>query len=138
MRKSCQNVESMVDYYDDGRKNDRDEALRPLNAKPIPKRKTAVSLKEQENKRRAPLVTAAGRGTMADKIIQLAFENGIKVREDSDLAEMLATIEIDSPIPSEAFMAVAEVLSYVYRANGQPNPFNVILKNYKDEDKNKE
>lgn len=138
MRKSCQNVDSMVDYYDDGRKNDRDEALRPLNAKPIPKRKTAVSLKEQENKRRAPLVTAAGRGTMADKIIQLAFENGIKVREDSDLAEMLATIEIDSPIPSEAFMAVAEVLSYVYRANGQPNPFNAILKNYKDEDKNKE
>jgi len=117
----------MVDEYDDGRKNDRDEALRPLNAKPIPKRKTAVSLKEQENKRRAPLITAAGRGTMAEKILELAFENGIKVREDSDLAEMLAKIEIDSPIPSEAFLAVAEVLSYVYRANGQPNPFDVIL-----------
>jgi len=125
----------MVDEYDDGRKNTRDEALRPLNAKPIPKRKTAVSLKEQENKRRAPLITAAGRGTMADKILELAFENGIKVREDSDLADMLAKIEIDSPIPSEAFLAVAEILSYVYRANGQPNPFDVKLDQFgKDDD----
>lgn len=125
----------MVDEYDDGRKNTRDEALRPLNAKPIPKRKTAVSLKEQENKRRAPLITAAGRGTMAEKILELAFENGIKVREDSDLADMLAKIEIDSPIPSEAFLAVAEILSYVYRANGQPNPFDVKLDQFgKDDD----
>lgn len=130
MRKPCQNEMVMVDIYDDGSKNTRNEALKPLNAKPLPKRKTAVSLKEQENKRRAPLITAAGRGAMAEKILQLAFENGIKVREDSDLAEMLAKVEIDSPIPSEAFMAVAEVLSYVYRANGQKNPFNAILKDY--------
>ena len=39
----------------------------------------------------------------------------------------LAQIEIDSPIPSEAFMAVAEILAYVYQANGKPNPFNVLL-----------
>jgi len=135
MRKSCQNENAMIDTYDDGRNNDRNEALKPLNAKPLPKRKTAVSLKEQENKRRAPLITAAGRGTMAEKIVQLAFENGIKVREDSDLAEMLAQIEIDSPIPSEAFLAVAEVLSYVYRANGQSNPFNAILKEFNDGEK---
>jgi flagellar biosynthesis protein len=134
MRKSCQNEYAMVDITDDGKKFSRDDALKPLNAKPLPKRKTAVSLKEQENKRRAPLITAAGRGTMADKIVQLAFENGIKVRQDSDLAEMLAKVEIDSPIPSEAFMAVAEVLSYIYRANGQKNPFNAILKEYKDSD----
>ena len=135
MRKPCQNGFILVDEYDDGRKNTRDEALRPLNAKPIPKRKTAVSLKEQENKRRAPLITAAGRGTMAEKILELAFENGIKVREDSDLADMLAKIEIDSPIPSEAFLAVAEILSYVYRANGQPNPFDVKLDQFgKDDD----
>tara|TARA_B100000242_G_scaffold294318_1_gene276326 strand:- start:16430 stop:16837 length:408 start_codon:yes stop_codon:yes gene_type:complete len=130
MRKPCQNGFAMVDKYDDGRKNSRDEALKPVNAKPIPKQKTAVSLKEQENKRLAPLITAAGRGTMAEKILQLAFENGIKVREDSDLADMLAKIEIDSPIPSEAFLAVAEILSYVYRANGQPNPFDVKLETF--------
>ena len=36
------------------------------------------------------------------------------MREDSALAEMLAGIELDSPIPSEAFLAVAEILSIVY------------------------
>jgi flagellar biosynthesis protein len=36
-------------------------------------------------------------------------------------------IELDSPIPSEACLAVAEILSYVYQANGKPNPFNVSL-----------
>ena len=40
---------------------------------------------------------------------------------------MLAKIELDSPIPSETFLAVAEILSYVYRANGEPNPFDAIL-----------
>ena len=124
----------MVDEYDDGRKNSRDERLKPLNAKKLPKRKTAVSLKEQENKRRAPLITAAGRGTMADKILAMAYENGIKVREDSNLAEMLAKIELDSPIPTEAFAAVAEILSYVYRANGKPNPFDAVLKEEMDKD----
>jgi flagellar biosynthesis protein len=47
---------------------------------------------------------------------------------------MLASIELDSPIPSEAFMAVAEVLSYVYRANGKPNPYDVRLIDDKDEE----
>ena len=117
----------MTDFFDDGRKNDPDERLKPLNTKEIPKRQTAVSLKESENKKNAPTVTAAGRGEMARKILALAHENGINVREDSALAEMLAEIELDSPIPSEAFMAVAEILSYVYRANGQPDPFDAAL-----------
>ena len=115
----------MGDFFDDTGKKGRDERLNPLTTKKIPKRQTAVSLKESENKKDAPTVTAAGRGVMAEKILQLAFENGIKVREDGALAEMLAEIEIDSPIPSEAFMAVAEILSYVYRANGKPDPFNI-------------
>ena len=62
---------------------------------------------------------------IAEKILEIAYENGIDVREDAVLTEMLATIEIDSPIPSEAFMAVAEILSYVYKASGKPNPFDI-------------
>ena len=65
--------------------------------------------------------------------MQIAFENGIKVREDSVLADMLAKIELDSPIPSEAFLAVAEILSYVYKANNEPNPFDAILQNHPSE-----
>lgn len=117
----------MVDEYDDGRKTSREEQLKPLNIKKKPKRQTAVALQESETLGEAPTITAAGRGILAEKILQLAQENGIRVREDSALAEMLATVELDSPIPSEAFLAVAEILSYVYRANGKPDPFNVSL-----------
>ncbi len=101
--------------------------LSPLNVNKKPKRQTAVALKENEKLGYAPTISAAGRGKIAEKILQLAFDNDIKVREDSALAEMLAQVELDSPIPSEAFLAVAEVLSYVYRANGKPNPFHVLL-----------
>ncbi len=123
---------NMVDRYDDGRKNSREELLRPSNIKKNSKRHTAIALQESETLGDAPTIKAAGRGKIAENIVQLAFENGIKVREDSALAEMLATIELDSPIPSEAFMAVAEVLSYVYRANGKADPFNVQLVDDKD------
>ncbi len=125
MRKPCQ----MVDEYDDGRKIISDDALKPSNITDKPKRQTAVALTEGAELGDAPSITAAGRGKIAEQILALAFENGINVRQDSALAEMLAQIELDSPIPSEAFMAVAEILSYVYQANGKPNPFNVSLAN---------
>jgi flagellar biosynthesis protein len=121
----------MVDQYDDGRKITDKDKLKPLNIKEIPRRQTAVALNDGARKGEVPKITAAGRGKIAEKILQLAFENGIRVREDSTLAEMLAKIELDSPIPSEAFMAVAEILSYVYRVNGLPNPFETVL----DDDK---
>lgn len=135
-----------VDQYDDGRKISPEDRLTPSNIKKKDahgrKRQTAVALQEADELGDAPTISASGRGIIAEKILQLAFENGIKVREDSALAEMLAQIDLDSPIPSEAFMAVAEILSYVYQANGKPNPFNVSLvedgKWLKDTPKDKE
>ncbi len=97
------------------------------NTKKKPKNATAVAITTGDKNDEAPRITAAGRGKIAEQILQLAFANGIKVREDSALAEMLAKIELESPIPSEAFLAVAEVLSYVYKANGEPNPFDALL-----------
>ena len=88
------------------------------------KRQTAVALRDGADDGGIPVIAASGRGYIAEQILQLAFDHDIRVREDSALAEMLAEIDIDSPIPTEAFMAVAEILSYVYRANGQPNPFD--------------
>lgn len=105
-----------------------DDRLKPLNSKEKPERQIAVALKDRTLERKVPEVIAAGRGVLAEKILQLAFDNDIKVKEDSALAEMLASVELDSPIPSEAFMAVAEILYYVYRANGEPNPFDAVLK----------
>ena len=48
----------------------------------------------------------------------LHWINGVEVREDRDLIRLLATVDIDSPIPVEAFQAVAEILSYIYRKQG--------------------
>ncbi|PPR65106.1 MAG: hypothetical protein CFH10_00019 [Alphaproteobacteria bacterium MarineAlpha4_Bin2] len=64
-----------------------------------------------------PKIIASGRGTVAEKIVAIAFAEGVKVREDADLAELLAAANIDSEIPVEAFIAVAEILRYVYIAN---------------------
>ena len=118
----------MSDEFDDGFAKGGDELLKPLNLKEKPTRQTAVAIKDGSDDGNIPIITAAGRGKLAEQILQLAYDNDIKVRSDADLAEILAKIELESPIPSEAFMAVAEVLSYVYRANGEPNPFDAVLK----------
>ena len=115
--------------------NDPQDPLKPLNLKEKRGRSTAVALKDRTAERLVPHVVAAGRGEIAEKILQLAFENDIKVKEDAPLAEMLAAVELDSPIPSEAFMAIAEILYYVYRANGEPNPFDAALRDAMDEKK---
>lgn len=112
--------------------NDPDDRLKPLNLKEDKGRKTAVAVKDRSDERKVPQVVAAGRGNIAEKILQLAFENDIKVKEDAPLAEMLAAVELESPIPSEAFMAIAEILYYVYRANGEPNPFDAVLRDGMD------
>lgn len=82
-------------------------------------RATAVALKKYGIDEGAlPKIVAAGYGVWAEKIVEMAFQNGVKVREDKDLARLLAAIEIDSEIPTEALVAIAEILAYVYKANG--------------------
>jgi flagellar biosynthesis protein len=56
---------------------------------------------------------------VAEQILQIAFDRGIKVRQDGDLAEILAAVEVDSIVPLEALAAVAEILSYVYRTQNE-------------------
>ena len=88
-----------------------------------PKRPIAVALSyEPKRADDAPRVVATGRGKLAERILKLAFASGVKVREDADLAQILAAVEVDSVIPLEAFMAVAEILAYVYRANRTEPP----------------
>lgn len=83
---------------------------------------TPIAVAINHEKGEIPLVTASGRGALAEKILEIAFANGIKVREDADLAQLLSAIEIDCPIPINCFEAVAEVLNYLYRANGELSP----------------
>ena len=77
----------------------------------------AVALSYDRENDPAPRIVASGKGAVADQILTLAFANGVKVRKDADLVQVLETLDVDSVIPLEAFAAVAEILSYVYKAN---------------------
>lgn len=77
----------------------------------------AVALESGTDLESAPRITATGKGAFADQLIELALANGVKVREDADLAQILAAFDLDSIIPAEVLEAVAEILAYVYRAN---------------------
>ncbi len=78
----------------------------------------AVALDHETGNSELPRVVASGKGEVARQILEIAFAHGVKVREDADLAEILGAIDVESEIPLEAIAAVAEILSYVYRANG--------------------
>jgi flagellar biosynthesis protein len=82
----------------------------------------AVALNYRDKRPELPRITATGKGALAEKIVAIALAHGVKVREDADLTEILGAIEVDSPIPIEAFTAVAEILAYVYRANTSTPP----------------
>lgn len=83
------------------------------------KRQQAVALKYEAHKGSAPKVTAKGKGVLAEKIIEMARANNIPIREDPDLVELLAKVELDREIPEELYKAVAEILAFVYRLNNK-------------------
>lgn len=87
-----------------------------------PIRNRAVALRYDPRREEAPRIVASGQGFVADQIIRIALDHGITVRQDSDLVEILAKLDIDALIPLEAFAAVAEILSYIYRTQGRGPP----------------
>jgi flagellar biosynthesis protein len=95
----------------------------PSSVRPAKARKQiAVALQYELDGPTLPRVVASGQGRMAEKILEMAFASGVKVREDADLAELLSVVQLDSEIPTEALVAVAEILAYIYRANGKLPP----------------
>jgi flagellar biosynthesis protein len=77
----------------------------------------AVALRHDRTAQTLPRIVASGRGAVAEQIVAVAQAQGIRVSKDADLAEVLVALEVGSDIPVEAFAAVAEILSYIYRAN---------------------
>jgi len=81
----------------------------------------AVALRYESKEEDVPRVAAKGRGAIAAQIIAVAKDNGIMIRRDQDLVEILDQLEIDAPIPVAAFAAVAEILAHLYRVNDGMN-----------------
>ena len=89
---------------------------------PRPEKMLAIALAEGDSSDdEIPRITATGRGAVAEQIIAIALDHGVKLREDADLAGVLAALDIDSPIPLSALSTVTGILSYVHRARGAPD-----------------
>ncbi len=76
--------------------------------------KKAAALQYDKEKDRAPFVTAQGSGETAKNIIKIAEQNGIPIKKDEDLVNMLSQIELNQEIPVELYKAVAEIFSFIY------------------------
>lgn len=63
----------------------------------------------------APKVVAKGRGLIAEEIIARAREHGIYIHESPELVALLAQVDLDARIPPELYVAVAELLAWLYR-----------------------
>ncbi len=60
----------------------------------------------------APVIVASGMGHLAEKIVEVAAENGVPVYEDTSLATVLAQMELGREVPEELYQAIVEI--YVY------------------------
>lgn len=63
----------------------------------------------------APRVVAKGRGLLAEEIIERARAAGIFVHESPELLSLLMQVNMDERIPPELYVAVAELLAWLYR-----------------------
>lgn len=79
------------------------------------KRAKAAALRYKPEKDSAPKVVAKGSGIIAEKIIQIAKEHKIPLRDDPQLVEVLSTLDLYQEIPPDLYKAVAEILAYVYK-----------------------
>ena len=80
-------------------------------------RKSAAALRYKQGEDPAPKLVAKGMGKIAEKIIEAAQEAGVPIHEDPDLLALLMTLNINEIIPPETYIAVAEVLAFIYRIN---------------------
>ena len=78
----------------------------------------AVAIRYNKDEAPAPLVVAKGIDFMAFKIREIAKNNNVPIVENPPLARALyKLVKVDSIIPAELYVAVAEILAFVYNKN---------------------
>lgn len=85
-----------------------------LPGKDGPASSLAVALKYAPGDR-APKVVAKGRGLIAEEIIARAKDHGVFVHESPELVTLLSQVDIDDHIPPALYIAVAELLAWLYQ-----------------------
>ena len=70
----------------------------------------------------APRVVAKGRGVLAEEIIERAKSAGVFVHESPELLSLLMQVDMDERIPPALYVAVAELLAWLYRIENAEAP----------------
>ena len=81
---------------------------------PVDDLSTAVALRYAEGDA-APRVVAKGRGLLAEEIVRRAQAAGVHIHESKELVSLLMQVDLDARIPPALYVAVAELLAWVYR-----------------------
>ena len=78
----------------------------------------SVAIAYRRDKMDAPQVVAKGADLIAMRIREIAKENGVPFVENVPVARALFEVELGGAVPENLFVAVAEILAYVYNLKG--------------------
>jgi flagellar biosynthesis protein len=73
----------------------------------------AAALEYDSERNNAPIVTAVGKGPMAERMVKEAEEHGVPVVKDEGLAGALNRMGVGDEIPRELYEIVAQILVFV-------------------------
>ena len=79
--------------------------------------KAAVALKYNPDKDYSPVVVASGHGPVADKIIEVADQNGIPVFRDDSTAAVLTMLNVGQNIPDSLYEVIAGIYVEILKAS---------------------
>ena len=80
-------------------------------------RRRAIALKYDAERGSAPLITAVGKGQVAERIIEVAEQSGVTRVEDEFQANALSAFDAGSRVPKFLYDLVAEVLLFIEEAD---------------------
>lgn len=76
-------------------------------------KKLAVALKYNPEVDYVPFVVAKGKEEIAEKILNIAVENGVAIVKSPELANKLFELEVLEEIPEKLYVAVAEIIAFL-------------------------
>lgn len=93
----------------------------PDHTPDLPDRSSAVALAYRSGDT-APRVVAKGQGIIAQEIIERARQAGVYVHQSRELVGLLMQVDLDARIPPQLYVAIAELLAWLYRLEQGQSP----------------
>lgn len=93
-----------------------------MTSQPGSPRRKAAALRYEAGESGPPQVVARGDGFIADRIVEAARRHGVPVHQSPDLVQLLTRLPVESRIPPELYLAVAEVIVFLLRTAARERP----------------